>query len=199
MSSADERLDPKLEAVLCRLCERLGVLSMTQAAKIPYLVDIVAKHVLGAPLTEGTHQTWKMGVVTREVWVYAQKGGNVNDPFIIKDSNQYPGGKRIYAGGEPDIELTPEQLEIVDVVADIWGGYDADRLGRLTKALNTHLGGEVWGDNRPAAVDADAFARLSAGWEAFNRRLPSLDFSDRRQWGESIEDPFEYIERELGA
>ena len=199
MPSAAERLEPKLEAVLCRLCERLGELSVTQAVKIPYLVDLVANHILGEPITEGTHQTWKMGVVTREVWFYAQQGGHIHDPFIIKGSNQHPGGKRIYLGGEPDVELTGEQLEIIDVVADIWGGYDAKRLGRFTKALNTHLDSDIWGANQPASIDEDAFARLAAGWEAFNRRLPSLDFADRRHWGEPIEDPAEYLERELGA
>lgn len=199
MPSASERLEPKLEAVLCRLCERLGVLSVTQAVKIPYIVDIVAKHILGEPITEGTHQTWKMGVVTREVWVYAQQGGHIHDPFIIKDSNQYAGGKRIYLGGEPDVDLTPEQLEIVDVVAEIWGGYEAERLGRFTKSLNTHLESSVWGANQQASIGEDAFARLAAGWEAFNRRLPSLDFSDQRHWGEPVDDPLEYIERELSA
>jgi hypothetical protein len=176
------------------------VLSLTQAVKLPYLVDVVASHVLGGPITGGTHQTWTLGVVTREVWFYAQRGGDINDPFVFKNSNQYEGGKRIYVDGEPDVELTPQEADLVDLVADIWGGHSAENLGRLTKALNTHLKGDVWGRrNEPAALGEDAFARLSSGWQAFNRRLPSLDFSDRQHWGEPIEDPFEYLERELGA
>lgn len=140
-----------------------------------------------------------MGVVTSEVWFYAQRGGDINDPFVFKNSNQYEGGKRIYAAGEADMDLTAKEADVVDLVADIWGAYSAESLGRLTKAVNTHLRGDVWRKNEPAALGEDAFARLSSGWHAFNRRLPSIDFSDRRYWGEPIEDPFEYLERELGA
>jgi Protein of unknown function (DUF4065) len=191
------RLEPKLEAVLCRLCERLGVLSMTHAVKLPYLVDVVATHLLGRRITGGTHQTWQLGVVTSEVWFYAQRGGDPNDPFIFKNSNQYEGGKRIYVAGEPEVDLSPSEADIVDAVADLWGQYETTRLGRFTKALNTHLPGSVWGRNEPAALGEEAFARLSSGWHAFNQRLPSLDFSDRSYWGDPIEDSVEYLEREL--
>jgi hypothetical protein len=197
--SIDDRLAPKLEAVLCRLCDRLGVLTLTTAVKLPYLVDVVASHLLGGPITEGSHQTWQFGVVTAEVWHYVQEGGNMHDPFIIKSSNQYQGGKRIYVAGEPDVELSSQEGEIVDFVADSWGGYEANRLGRLTKSLNTQLEGTVWGDNLPATLGEEAFGRLSQGWRAFHDRLPSLDFSDRRYWGEPIGDSLEYLERELGA
>jgi hypothetical protein len=199
MPSGDERLDPKLEAVLCRLCDRLGVLTMTNASKLPYLVDVVANHVLGRPITGVTHQTWKMGVVTADAWTYFSRGGAYNDPFIIKDSNQFYYGKKIYLDGEPDSELSPEEAVVTDFVADTWGHYAANDLGRLTKALNTQMGPEVWGDNQPATTGEDAFARLSVGWQAFHQRLQSLDFHNQSHWGEPIGDALEYLERELGA
>ncbi len=45
-------LDPKLKAVLARLCEKRGSLFKTQAVKLPYLVDVVATHVLGESITQ---------------------------------------------------------------------------------------------------------------------------------------------------
>jgi len=191
MAKRKERLSPKLEAVLARLCERLGSVTITSAAKLPYLVDVVANHALGAPITEGTHQTWKLGVVTSEVWHYIKAGGAPNDPFTIKD--------RVYLGGQPDDELTPEEQAIVDFVADLWGRLEARALGRLTKAVNTHLDPETWGRNAPASIGEDAYARLSPGWLAFCERLPSLDFSDESRWGDPIDNPAEYVKRVLGG
>ena len=199
MATKGTRLNPKIEAVLSRLCERLGALTMTSAVKLPYLVDVVSSHLLGRAITGGTHQTWRLGVVTTEVWSYAQKGGGINDPFVIKSSNQFEGGKRIYLSGEPDETLTPEEEAIVDFVADSWGRYDAKALGRLTKALNTQLSASAWSRNQPATLGEDAFARLSSSWQAFSERLPALDFSDERHWGEPIGDPREYLRRELGG
>ena len=198
-SKASERLNPKLEAVLCRLCEQLGMLTMTHAVKLPYLVDVVASHVLGQPFTGGEHQTWTLGVVTSDAWRYFREGGDDADPFVIKASNQYPGGRRIYACGKPDYELTPEETAVVDSVADSWGRYGAKALGVLTKALNTQLSPDVWGKNLPGTLGEDAFARLSDGWQAFYQRLPSLDFSDRRHWGEPIKDAAAYLDRALGG
>src|SRR4051812_44426009 len=62
-------LPPKLEAVLIRLA-KIGPINMTHAVKLPYLVDVVANHVLGKPITEGHHEAWKWGVVTSEAWRY---------------------------------------------------------------------------------------------------------------------------------
>src|SRR5258707_381465 len=67
-----QHLPPKLEAVLIRL-GKAAALDVTQAVKLPYLVDVVAAHVIGRRITEGTHQAWDHGVVTKEVWHYLDK------------------------------------------------------------------------------------------------------------------------------
>jgi uncharacterized phage-associated protein len=200
MAVKAERLNPKLEAVLARVCQKLGAITTTRAVKLPYLVDVVAKHVLGHPVTGGTHQTWDYGVVTREVWSYIQHGGDPNDPFRIKAHNFSEDGKEISLAGEPDENvLTPEEEEIVDHVADHYGRFDAPTLGRLTKSLNTHLDAGAWGKNHRAAVDEDAYSRLSSSYQAFCNQLPFLDLTDEENWGEPIDDPQEYLRRELGG
>ena len=193
-----DRLDPKLEAVLARLCKKLGWITTTRAVKLPYLVDVVARHHLGAPITNGTHETWEHGVVTGEVWSYIQRGGDINDPFIIKGHSYSESGKQISLEGEPDEALSPEEEAIVDLVAETYGRLDAGTLGKLTKTLNTQFAPQAWGQNHKAAVDEDAYARLAEGYQAFAARLPYLDFSNREDWSEPIEDPGEYLRRTLG-
>ncbi|HSK77321.1 MAG TPA: Panacea domain-containing protein [Thermoanaerobaculia bacterium] len=194
-----EPLNPKLEAVLAQLCRKLGAMTTTRAVKLPYLVDVVATHYLGAPITEGTHETWDHGVVTREVWTYIQQGGEINGPFVIRDHNYSETGKQISVAGEPEEDLTPEEEAIVDRVAEAYGGLDAASLGKLTKSLNTQFEARVWGKNQKALVDEDAFARLSDSYQSLYGRLPHLDFSDEKDWGEPITDPHEYLRRKLGG
>ena len=105
----------------------------------------------------------------------------------------------ISLAGESDDDLTEEELAIVDLVAEKYGRMDAGSLGKLTKALNTHFDARVWGKNRRAAVDEDAYSRLSEGYQAFCERLPCLDFTREEEWGQPIDNPHEYLRRKLGG
>jgi len=171
----------------------------TRAVKLPYLVDVLANHHLGAPITGGTHQTWDHGVVTSEVWSYIQRGADPHGPFDVDEHGYSEGGKQISLAGEPDDALSPEETAIVDLVADEYGRLDATSLGRLTKSMNTQLDARAWGKNHTAAIDEDAYARLSESYQAFCSRLPFLDLTNEEDWGEPIEDPVEYLRRELGG
>ncbi|HEY2739444.1 MAG TPA: type II toxin-antitoxin system antitoxin SocA domain-containing protein [Thermoanaerobaculia bacterium] len=193
-------LNPKLEAVLARLCERLGVLTKTKAVKLPYLVDVVASQELGHRITEGTHQTWDYGVVTREVFSFISHNRRGQGPFVVEPHDYSEGGQqvRLRAQGQPDL-LSREEQAIVDAVAIRYGRLDAESLGKLTKRINTHMEPEAWGSNHAAAVDEDAYARLADGWQAFCELLPDLDLTDESQWGDPIDDPREYLRRTLGV
>src|SRR3954471_284315 len=127
-----ERLSRRLEAVVARLCEKLGPMTTTRAVRLPYLVDVEATHYLGRHITDGTHETWDHGVVTSEVWSYVQNGGDIQGPFDISPHSFSEGGKQISLAGEPDNDLTEEELAIVDLVAEKYGRMDAGSLGRLT-------------------------------------------------------------------
>jgi uncharacterized phage-associated protein len=50
---------------------------------VPYLVDVVASHLLGHRITEGTHETWDYGVVTREVY-RAVTHEDVSPDFVVE-------------------------------------------------------------------------------------------------------------------
>jgi uncharacterized phage-associated protein len=182
---------PKLEAVLARLCQKLGSLYKTQAVKLPYLIDVIAVAELGHRITDATFEAWKQGVVTREAWVgvtYPPSGC----PFRIERPD-YDEGWTITLQGAPAERLSDDQIRIVDRVAEEYGRMSAQDLGALTKALNPGIPKERWGSNARPAFDEDTYARLSAGWQSLWRQLPDLDLTDETQWGEPIDDPDEYF------
>ena len=193
-----KRLPPKLEAVLARLCERLGPLTKTKAVKLPYLVDVVTRHALGRRITEGTHQTWDYGVVTREAYRFFTHGSG-KPWFKIEPHHFSEGGVLISLDHGPPPPLDDDEREIVDHVSERYGQMDAGQLGALTKALNTDLDGSVWGSNHDAEVGEDAYARLADGWLTLYEALPRLDLTDERLWGEPIDDIDEYLKGALGA
>jgi uncharacterized phage-associated protein len=194
-------LDPKLEAVLAELCRRLGrPLFKTQAVKLPYLVDVVATHVLGKPITEGTHETWEHGVVTREVYRFITYPPDDTAPFKIQPHEFSESGAQISLRSSEAPMLTKSEREVVDYVADTYGDLPTERLGLITKALNSELAPEDWGSksNRRALVNEEAYARLAPGWLKLYERLPELDLMDRSLWGEAIEDPAQHLREALG-
>jgi uncharacterized phage-associated protein len=191
-------LEPKLEAVLARLCQRLGPLMKTNAVKLPYLVDVVSTHALGRRITEATHQTWDHGVVAREVYVFIThgKGGR---RFAVEAHSYSEGGQLIRLQGDPPSILTPEEEEVVDYVAELYGHLSPTSLGYLTKSLNPEVGEEAWGSNQEPDVSEDAYAHLSASWQTLWNELPVLNLGDESQWGELIEDADEYVAKALGG
>jgi hypothetical protein len=180
-------LNPKLEAVLARLCERLGSLCKTQAVKLPYLVDVVASQAIGKTITGARHETWKNGVVTKEAYVFMTY--QEKDPVFAFSEDSYGYGKRLRLVGKPRTSLSTKERVVVDFIADQFGHLGYKQLGQLTKNLNTQLTVEDWGTNAPANVGEDSYARLSPGWQAFCRRLASIDLDDRSQWVPMDDDP----------
>ncbi len=173
-------------------------MTKTKAVKLPYLVDVVARHTLGRPITEGTHQTWDYGVVTREAYrFFTHESG---EPLFKVEPHHYSeGGVLIALDQAPAPCLEEEEREIVDHVAQLYGEMDAGQLGTLTKALNTELEASAWGSNHDAEVGEDAYARLADGWQALYERLPRLDLTDESQWGEPIEDVDRYLKDALSG
>ena len=119
-------MNPKLTAVLARLCERLGPLFSTQAVKLPYLVDVMANHLLGQPIANGTYQTWEHGVVAKEVFRFIKHGARetaADALFRIEPHSYSESGKRIALSGTVDLRsaLTPEEIAVIDFVADEYG------------------------------------------------------------------------------
>lgn len=189
--SSAQKLAPKLAGVLARLCSRLGPLAKTKAVKLPYLVDVVAQRHLGRSISEGTHETWDYGVVTREVYRFITH--HPSAPFDVSESPFSEGATQI-ACEASDLEehLTPEELAIVDTVADLYGRLDVFSLGLLTKALNADLPAGAWGSNSRPAVDESVYARLSSDWPDLYFKLRNVDLSDRSAWGPSIDDSRAY-------
>lgn len=153
--------DPRLEAVLARLCERLGGrIWKTQAVKLPYLVDLVAAHALGRKITETRHEAWDMGVVATSAWslVKHEKGG---EHFSV-EATEREDACQLVLRRAPEIELDDSELEIIDFVAAEYGRIPLDRLMTLTKAINPGI--KNWGPPSDQIVETEEAYRLLPQW-----------------------------------
>jgi len=189
-------LEPKLEAVLAALCAELGPMFKTQVVKLPYLVDVVAKRVLGHPITSGTHQTWEHGVVTREAYRFFSHEDV--GPLFTETKHEYSesGSRFGIAPDAPAPELSPDERAVVQFVAEEFGDLPPTRLGDLTKLMNTELPPDAWGSNTEARTDEEAYLRLQDRWQELGERLLVLDLEDRELWGERMDDsPLTHLRR----
>lgn len=152
----DQYLPPKLKAVLIRLGKSAS-LNKTQAVKLPYLVDVVAKNVLGRRITEGTHEAWQYGVVTSEVWHYLEQAEG--SPILHMEPVPFSEEKRLIIDTDQEPELTPDEQRIVDYVAEEYAMSRAVDLGRITKLMNPEI--PTWGSNREPNLGEDAYDRMS--------------------------------------
>jgi uncharacterized phage-associated protein len=183
----------KLEAVLVRLCQGRTI-SITQAVKLPYLVDVVAQHAIGRVIVGGTYEAWDYGVVTKEAWTMLR-----HDPpsSLAVEVHPYHESEFSVRSTGTATTLTKEELEIVDFVAEKYLALSSASLGRLTKEMNPQIMMECWGTNQKASTDEDAYFRLSDEWKQTKQSLTVHDFDDESKWGEPITDPVEYVRRTL--
>jgi uncharacterized phage-associated protein len=184
MANSNQALSPKLEAVLIRLGKAVP-LNVTQAVKLPYLVDVVAVHVLGRRITEGTHQAWDYGVVTKEVWHYLDK---CEDPSVFHlDPVPWSEEKRVVIDAEePASELMPEEQQIVDFVAQELAAIRAGDLGRLTKFMNPDI--SSWGSNRAADLGPHAYDRMTEDYQRMASQAASVTLDQLRRASTRVDD-----------
>lgn len=156
-------LDPKTRAVLARLCELRGSLNGSQAVKFPYLVDVISKQVLGRPITNERHETWRYGVVAPKVFRFIKYPPDGEIDFEIT-ADEFSSARTIRLAGRSSIELvlTADEIEVIDFVADEYGDFDVQSLGALTKAMNGWAAPDQWGQNLPAHVNGEAYSQLPA-------------------------------------
>lgn len=176
-------LPPKLKAVLIRL-GKARQLNVTQAVKLPYLVDVVSMHVLGRRITEGHHKAWDHGVVTREVWHYLTKCEN-SEVFHL-EAVPLSEETRVVIDVDETRGLTPEEEAVVDFVARELV-LKAGELGRLTKFMNPSI--PSWGTRDYAAsIEADAYERLSPEYREMAEQVASLTLDQLRRTSIPVED-----------
>jgi len=179
-----DHLPPKLEAVLIRL-GKAAPLNVTQAVKLPYLVDVVAMHVLGRRITEGTHQAWDYGVVTKEVWHYLDKceGSSMFHLEAVPWSEE----KRLVVDAEePAFELTREEQRVVDFVVAEFAARRAADLGRMTKLMNPEI--SSWGSNKSASLGSDTFDRMSEDYLRMADLAASVTLDQLRRTSTRVDD-----------
>ncbi len=170
-------LPKKLEAVLLRLGSATQ-LNITQAVKLPYLVDVVAKQVLGRTITEGVHQAWDHGVVTRQVWHHLSRDGE-SLLFHLEPVPFSEEKKLVVNENSEDDVLTGDERAVVDIVAQEFSSMSATDLGRMTKIMNPEI--SSWGTDRQASIEAEAFDRMSDDYQAMAEQVATLTLDRLRR------------------
>lgn len=171
-----KNLPVKLEAVLLRLGSQTS-LNITQAVKLPYLVDVVARRVLGQTITEGRHEAWDHGVVTSQVWHYLTK---TESPAFHLESVKFSEERKLVVDDKPSTDLlTDEEKAIVDFVAAEFAAINAVDLGRMTKVMNPEI--SSWGTNKRASTESDAFDRMTDEYQAMAEHVASLTLDELRR------------------
>jgi hypothetical protein len=147
-------------------------------------VDVIAMHVLGRRITEGTHEAWDHGVVTSEMWHYLDKCED--SPVFHLEAVPWSEEKRVVIDIEDRASrLTPEELAVVDFVAEEFA-LRAGELGRLTKLMNPEV--SKWGSNRAADLGPDAYDRLSEDYQRMAALVASLTLDQLRRSSTPVED-----------
>jgi uncharacterized phage-associated protein len=173
------KLPPKLKAVLVRLVSSTR-LSVTQAVKLPYLVDVIAMRHLGRRITEASHEAWNYGVVAAEAWRHLDRCGAGGDfqLRVIPRSEE----KRVElarSSTEMALDLAEEEIDIVDFVVSEYAEMGAVELGALTKAMNPRI--TQWGKNAQVDLGIEAYDALTPQARRLARAIRSLkaeDFQD---------------------
>lgn len=163
-------LPPRLEAVMVLLC-RGTQLNKTQAVKLPYLVDVLATRLLGKPITEGQHEAWDHGVVTRQAWRHLDQCESGHSVFRLK-AVQHSEEKRVEllpAASGLDGRLSAAERAIVDYVRETYGSVPAGELGKMTKVMNPEI--DRWGDNLRADLGPNAYDRMTPEYQEMARRI----------------------------
>lgn len=187
----EQRLPPKLEAVLFRLCSRAPrPLTLTQAVKMPYLVDVLARQVLGRVVTEGHHQAWEHGVVTAEAWHHlhalSPASGFKTTPVPYSEEIRVEAVEEI-----PEGALSSDEERIVDFVAEEYAYCPPTELGEMTKRMNPALRG--WGSNRAAGIGGDAYERMTPEYLEMSESVASLTLDHLRRSSRPISSPEDVI------
>lgn len=169
-------LDAKMEAVLARLVAESphGELAKTQAVKLPYLVDVVAEHVLGRRITDGRYAPWAHGVVATEIYdliTSARYGGEPLDatPFQVFEPRGFEDRQTLaLKDAVPDL-LTEEEAEVVDFVAIQYGRLDPSPLGLLTKRMNPQI--RSWPSSKAVRISERAYEELPIGFDEVDAEI----------------------------
>lgn len=184
-------IPPKLQAVLTRLIGQAPApLTITQAVKLPYLVDVLAHQVLGRSITEGRHETWSHGVVTSEAWhhLHSLPPGAAFRVTPVPYSEEI----RVEAADEAaEAMLSADEQRIVDFVADEYAFVPATELGALTKRMNPSIRG--WGMNHPADTGGDAYERMTPEYIEMSEAVSGITLDQLRRGSHPISKPEDVI------
>jgi uncharacterized phage-associated protein len=149
--------------------------------KLPYLVDVIATKILGRPITEGRHEAWQFGAVTKEAWNYLEGCGPSSTPFHVAHAKRIDDQIVRVEAASADVGLSPDEEDIVDFVSREFSDVFATELGFMTKAMNPSIATWVTARHLPVDMGPDAYDRLTAEYQSIARLAASVSLETLRE------------------
>src|SRR5690606_24915475 len=125
----------KIGNALIYFSRRIQGLSKTKALKLIYILDEMAIKKSGIPFFNLKYKVWKFGPVSEEIFIDLSSELTIFKEFIKKDSHE----GSVYIAPLKDFnddEFSDNDLELMDLVLDIFGDKSAKELISYTHRPN---------------------------------------------------------------
>jgi len=121
----------KLGNAIIFLAEKINPLSKTKLLKLVYLIEELSVRKYGAPFFNIRFDVWKLGPVSRDLFVEMTSEPELLEAYIIKEERN--GGvfvkpKQTFS----DDEFSDTEINLLEEVVKTYGKYSAEQLIELT-------------------------------------------------------------------
>ncbi|MGN6398734.1 MAG: Panacea domain-containing protein [Mucilaginibacter sp.] len=121
----------KLGNAIIFLADRINPLSKTKLLKLIYLIEELSVKKYGAPFFNVRFDVWKLGPVSRDLYVEITSEPDLLEAYIIKEERS--GGIYVKPKKEfSDEEFNDLEIALLEDVVKAYGKYTADQLIELT-------------------------------------------------------------------
>jgi uncharacterized phage-associated protein len=104
----------KLGNTLIFLCEKMQSVSKTHLLKLVFIIEEISVKKYGIPFFDLRFDVWKLGPVSKDLFVELSGEPNLLAGYITKDEKNYIIPKKKFS----DDEFTDNELKLLDQIAD---------------------------------------------------------------------------------
>ena len=121
----------KLGNAIIFIANNITPLSKTKLLKLIYLIEELSIKKYGSPFFNIRFDVWKLGPVSRDLYVEVTSEPELLEPYIIKESSK---GAVFIKPKKPfsDDEFSDREISLLQDIVKVYGNYSADQLIALT-------------------------------------------------------------------
>lgn len=121
----------KLGNAIIFLATQINPLSKTKLLKLIYLIEELSVKKYGSPFFNIRFDVWKLGPVSRDLYVEITSEPDLLEPYILKENRNgavFVKPKQKFS----DDEFSDMELSLLKDIVRVYGKYSADQLINLT-------------------------------------------------------------------